>query len=77
MAGCRSTFRAQTLNVGFRPLPQTTRIGNRAMFKHHTDTLKIGDPAPDFSLPSVDGRTYSRNDLLGAVSMIGFFRGTW
>ena len=25
MAGCRSTFRAQTLNVGFRPLPQTTR----------------------------------------------------
>ena len=25
LAGCRSTFRAQTLNAGFRPLPQTTR----------------------------------------------------
>ena len=47
------------------------------MFKHHTDTLKIGDPAPYFSLPSVDGQTYSRDDLLGAVSMIVFFRGTW
>ena len=57
--------------------PPTTPIGNGAMFKHQTDTLKIGDPAPYFSLPSVDGSTYSRDDLLGAVSMIVFFRGTW
>ncbi len=46
-------------------------------FKDHTDTLKIGDPAPVFDLPSAVGRTYSRDDLLGAVSLIVFFRGTW
>ncbi len=52
-------------------------MGDGAMFKDHTETLRIGDPAPEFSLPSADGRTYSRDDLLGEVSMIVFFRGTW
>ena len=27
MATCRPTFNVKTLTVGFRPLPQTTRIG--------------------------------------------------
>src|SRR4051812_26755689 len=28
-------------------------------------TLEIGQPAPDFSLPGIDGRTYSLKDFAG------------
>jgi hypothetical protein len=29
-------------------------------------TLQIGDPAPDFALPGIDGRTYHLADFAGA-----------
>jgi thioredoxin-dependent peroxiredoxin len=35
--------------------------------------LKPGDPAPDFSLPGSDGRTYRLKDLAGAEVVIAWF----
>ena len=35
--------------------------------------LKPGDPAPDFSLPGSDGRTYRLKDLAGGVVVIAWF----
>ena len=35
--------------------------------------LKPGDPAPDFSLPGSDGRTYRLRDLAGGTVVIAWF----
>jgi peroxiredoxin len=36
-------------------------------------TLQIGDPAPGFSLPATDGRTYSLEDFSSAPVLVVFF----
>jgi peroxiredoxin Q/BCP len=35
--------------------------------------LSAGDPAPDFSLPGSDGRTYRLKDLAGRPLVIAWF----
>ena len=35
--------------------------------------LKPGDPAPDFSLPGSDGRTYRLKELAGRPVVIAWF----
>jgi len=35
--------------------------------------LKPGDPAPDFSLPGSDGRTYRLKELAGQPVVIAWF----
>ena len=35
--------------------------------------LKPGDPAPDFSLPGSDGRTYRLKDLAGRLVVVAWF----
>ena len=35
--------------------------------------LKVGDPAPDFTLPATDGKTYSLKDLKGHWVVLGWF----
>lgn len=35
--------------------------------------LKPGDPAPDFSLPGSDGRTYRLTELIGRPVVIAWF----
>jgi peroxiredoxin Q/BCP len=35
-----------------------------------TESLKPGDPAPDFSLPGSDGRTYRLSDLVGKRAVV-------
>jgi hypothetical protein len=35
--------------------------------------LKPGDPAPDFSLPGSDGRTYRLKDLVGGPVVLAWF----
>ena len=35
--------------------------------------LAPGDPAPDFSLPGSDGKTYRLSDLRGKVVVIAWF----
>ena len=35
--------------------------------------LNPGDPAPDFSLPGSDGRTYRLKDLAGRLVVVAWF----
>jgi thioredoxin-dependent peroxiredoxin len=35
--------------------------------------LKVGDPAPDFTLPATDGKTYSLKDLKGQWVVLAWF----
>jgi thiol-disulfide isomerase/thioredoxin len=39
----------------------------------HPPTLAIGSPAPDFSLPGVDGKTYSLKDFASAKILLVIF----
>ena len=36
-------------------------------------TLEIGDRAPDFSLPAVDGKTYTLEDFAGSAALVVVF----
>ncbi len=41
-------------------------------------SVRVGQPAPDFTLESSDGATYSLSDRAGKKSVVlVFFRGTW
>lgn len=43
-----------------------------------TDTIAVGDEAPDFTLQSTDGETYRLADIRGDKNLVLiFFRGTW
>ena len=38
-----------------------------------TPELKVGDAAPDFTLPATDGKTYSLRQLQGHWVVLGWF----
>ena len=40
-------------------------------------TPKVGDRAPQFSLPSVDGQTVALKDYAGKKLVLVFYRGYW
>lgn len=43
-----------------------------------SDTLSIGDTAPDFTLPGTDGAPVTRSLYQGSsILVLQFFRGTW
>lgn len=53
-----------------------TAIGAYRVATHVPDTsveLKPGDPAPDFTLPGSDGRTYRLKELAGRPVVIAWF----
>ena len=37
------------------------------------DELKVGDQAPDFTLPATDGKTYTLSHLKGKVVVLAWF----
>jgi len=37
------------------------------------DELKTGDPAPDFTLPGSDGKTYALSQLKGKTVVLAWF----
>ncbi len=39
--------------------------------------VKVGEKAPDFSLPSADGKTVRLSDYAGHNALIDFYRGYW
>jgi thioredoxin-dependent peroxiredoxin len=41
-----------------------------AMAQAQTTELKVGDPAPDFSLPASDGKTYKLSDFKGKKAVV-------
>jgi peroxiredoxin len=42
-----------------------------------TTTLRSGQAAPDFTLPTVDGKMVKLSDYRGKPLAIVFIRGTW
>ncbi len=39
--------------------------------------IKVGEKAPDFALPSADGKTVRLSDYAGHNVLIDFYRGYW
>jgi cytochrome oxidase Cu insertion factor (SCO1/SenC/PrrC family) len=39
--------------------------------------IEVGKKAPDFSLPSADGKTVKLSDFAGHIVLIDFYRGYW
>src|SRR5690348_7284564 len=53
-----------------------SRIGGRAAAPAddtHPQPLAIGSPAPDFSLPAIDGKTYSLADFKNSKVLVVIF----
>ena len=46
-----------------------TGLGGSAM----AEELKVGDPAPEFSLPGSDGKTYTLADLKGQAVIVAWY----
>jgi peroxiredoxin len=42
-----------------------------------SDTLKVGDAAPDFALPTADRTIVRLEDYRGKPLVLVFIRGTW
>src|SRR4051812_37237751 len=47
--------------------------GMHGWAEEHPEPLAIGSPAPDFTLPAVDGRTYSLADFKNAKVLVVIF----
>jgi peroxiredoxin len=47
------------------------------MLKAISQTLKVGDTAPEFDLPTADRKVVPLSDFRGKVLALIFIRGTW
>ncbi|MFN3160195.1 MAG: redoxin domain-containing protein [Rubinisphaera brasiliensis] len=62
------------LSLGWGAHPATAQ-GPKDLPEGFTE-LEIGDPAPDFTLPGVDGKTYTLADFAGPDILMIYFTGT-
>lgn len=65
-----AAFALQTPAWAARKMPKVDLEAEMPADAHH---LKIGDPAPDFSLPGIDGKTYTLADFKDAPILIVAF----
>jgi peroxiredoxin len=47
------------------------------MLKPISETLKVGEPAPEFELPAADRKIIHLSDFHGKAIALIFIRGTW
>jgi peroxiredoxin len=47
------------------------------MLKAISETLKVGDTAPEFDLPTADQKIVHLSDFRGKALALIFIRGTW
>jgi peroxiredoxin len=47
------------------------------MLKSESKTLRVGDAAPNFELPTADRTTVRLSDYRGKLMVLVFIRGTW
>ena len=47
------------------------------MLRSDSETLRVGDPAPDFALPTASGAIVRLSDYKGKSLAAVFIRGTW
>ena len=63
---------AEIREVLFRTTEDQVKSGIAA------NALKVGDRAPDFTLPNLHGETVTLSDLLGqGPAVVAFYRGSW
>jgi peroxiredoxin len=61
------------LGIGWAAITLAVIIVSVHVFKSHPQTASIFPRAPDFSLRTVDGQSYSRNDLHGKYVLLEFW----
>jgi peroxiredoxin Q/BCP len=47
------------------------------MYRDHTDTLRVGSPAPAFDLPTAEGQRITSDTFRQPLLLLFFLRGTW
>jgi thioredoxin-dependent peroxiredoxin len=57
----------------FRLLSAVLIMGGMLAAPAFAQELKVGDPAPDFSLPGSDGKTYTLAQLKGRWVVLAWF----
>ena len=86
-AGLNNELKQQIAAMQKEIMPQIPEAVLEVFFRTREDlvksgiadkALKVGDKAPDFTLPNLRGESVSLSDLLAkGPAVVAFYRGTW